>query len=107
MLGQWTGPTQVSWSFHALVSADALPLVTLEDGSTCSPRVNPRDPDPRRFSTQEAAMSKKKKPGKIERPKGPCEPSPPKRPPSPSPSQPWDKLGGPDPLKWLKLGKKK
>ena len=48
----------------------------------------------------------KRKP-KFERPKGPCEPSPPKRPPKPSPTPPWDKLGGPDPWKLLKLGKKK
>ena len=47
----------------------------------------------------------KKKPG-IEVPKGPCEPEPPKRPPPPSPSKPFDRVG-PDPLKWLKLGKKK
>ena len=47
-----------------------------------------------------------KKP-KFEVPKGPCDPKPPKRPPPPSPTPPWDKLGGPDPLKWLKLGKKK
>lgn len=40
-------------------------------------------------------------------PKGPCDPEPPKHPPRPTPTQPWDKLGGPDPLKWLKLGKKK
>jgi len=33
-------------------------------------------------------------------------PRPPKTPPAPSPSKPWDKLG-PDPLKWLKIGKKK
>ena len=52
-------------------------------------------------------MSKKKKGSRIERPEGPCEPKPPKRPPFPTPSKPWDKLGGPDPLKWLKLGRKK
>lgn len=50
-------------------------------------------------------MAKKKK--WIRRPEGPCEPKPPKTPPFPTPSGPWDKLGGPDPLKWLKLGKKK
>ena len=33
VLGQWTGATQVSWSFHPLVSADALALVNLGDGS--------------------------------------------------------------------------
>lgn len=44
---------------------------------------------------------------KLKVPKGPCEPEPPKHPPRPTPTQPWDKLGGPDPLKWLKLGKKK
>ena len=49
---------------------------------------------------------KAKRAPKIERPKGPCEPSPPKRPPDPTPTKPWDKLG-PDPLKWLKLGRKK
>jgi hypothetical protein len=49
-------------------------------------------------------MTSKKK--GIRRPKGPCEPKPPKIPPDPTPSGPWDKLG-PDPLKWLKLGKKK
>jgi hypothetical protein len=50
--------------------------------------------------------NKGKRAPKIERPKGPCEPSPPKRPPDPTPTKPWDKLG-PDPLKWLKLGRKK
>lgn len=44
---------------------------------------------------------------KFRVPKGPCDPTPPKRPPPPTPSGPWDKLGGPDPLKLLKLGKKK
>ncbi|MDE3001929.1 MAG: hypothetical protein OXU39_04275 [Gemmatimonadota bacterium] len=43
---------------------------------------------------------------RIKRPTGPCDPKPPKRPPPPSPSGPWDKLG-PNPLKWLKIGKKK
>jgi hypothetical protein len=47
----------------------------------------------------------KKKTGKLQVPKGPCEPEPPKRPPSPSPTRPWDRRSGPDPLKWLKLGK--
>lgn len=50
-------------------------------------------------------MGKKKTP-KFKVPKGPCEPEPPKRPPPPSPSKPFDRVG-PDPLKWLKLGKKK
>lgn len=50
-------------------------------------------------------MGKKKK-SKFKVPKGPCEPEPPKRPPAPSPSKPFDRIG-PDPLKWLKLGKKK
>jgi len=50
-------------------------------------------------------MSKKKKTS-IRVPKGPCEPSPPKHPPSPEPTKPWDQVG-PDPLKWLKIGKKK
>jgi hypothetical protein len=49
-------------------------------------------------------MAKKSK-KKIRVPKGPCDPKPPKRPPFPSPPEPWDKLG-PDPLKWLKIGKK-
>jgi hypothetical protein len=44
---------------------------------------------------------------KLEVPKGPCDPDPPKHPPRPEPTRPWDDLGGPDPLKWLKLGKKK
>lgn len=43
---------------------------------------------------------------RIKRPRGPCDPKPPKRSPPPSPSGPWDKLG-PNPLKWLKIGKKK
>lgn len=51
-------------------------------------------------------MPKKKKSPPFRRPEGPCDPKPPKRPPFPTPSGPWDKLGGPDPLKWLKLGKK-
>jgi hypothetical protein len=55
---------------------------------------------------RDAMWKKPKKGSKIERPKGPCEPTPPKRPPAPSPTPPWDKLGT-DPLKWLKLGKKK
>ena len=33
-------------------------------------------------------------------------PEPPKAPPPPTPTKPWDKLG-PDPLKWLKIGKQK
>jgi hypothetical protein len=49
----------------------------------------------------------KKKVVKFKVPKGPCDPSPPKRPPDPTPTPPWDKLGGPDPTKWLKLGKKR
>lgn len=49
---------------------------------------------------------KKKKQPKFKVPKGPGEPEPPKRPPPPSPTTAWDKLG-PDPLKWLKIGKKK
>lgn len=47
-----------------------------------------------------------KKRKKFEVPKGPCEPEPPKRPPRPSPTRPWDERTGPDPLKWLKIGKK-
>lgn len=50
-------------------------------------------------------MAEKKK-TKFKVPKGPCEPEPPKRPPPPTPTPPWDSVG-PDPLKWLKLGKKK
>jgi len=50
-------------------------------------------------------MASKKSP-KIKLPKGPCDPEPPKRPPKPTPTPPWDKTG-PDPLKWLKIGKKK
>jgi len=38
-------------------------------------------------------------------PKGPCDPKPPKRPPFPSPTKPGDS-SWPNPLKWLKLGKK-
>ena len=49
-------------------------------------------------------MAKKKK-SKFKVPEGPCTPKPPKRPPPPSPTNPWDKLG-PDPLKWLKIGRK-
>ena len=43
----------------------------------------------------------------IRVPKGPCEPEPPKQPPFPTPTPPWDTLGGPNPLKGLKLGKKR
>mgnify|MGYP003324056533 CR=1 FL=1 len=49
---------------------------------------------------------KKPKRQPIRVPKGPCEPEPPKRPPPPGPTPPWDSAGGPNPLKWLKLGKK-
>jgi hypothetical protein len=51
-------------------------------------------------------MPKKPKKPTLRVPKGPCEPEPPKRPPSPRPTPAWDKTPGPDPLKWLKLGKK-
>jgi hypothetical protein len=52
-------------------------------------------------------MAKQKKQiGKVKVPKGPCEPEPPKRPPDPTPTKPWDRLGGPNPLRWLKLGRK-
>ena len=51
-------------------------------------------------------MPKKKKSPPVPRPKGPGEPKPPKTPPFPTPSGPWDKLG-PDPLKWLRIGKKR
>lgn len=49
-------------------------------------------------------MAGKKKPH-FKVPKGPCDPEPPRRPPPPTPPGPSDTLG-PDPLKWLKLGKK-
>jgi len=52
-------------------------------------------------------MPKKQKSPKLKIPKGPCEPEKPRHPPKPTPTEPWDKLGGPDPLKWLKLGKKR
>lgn len=51
-------------------------------------------------------MAKKKKKTKFKVPEGPCDPKPPKIPDFPTPTKPWDKLGGPDPLKWLKLGRK-
>lgn len=51
-------------------------------------------------------MAKKTKTTKFKVPKGPCDPEPPKRPPDPEPTRPWDK-SGPDPLKWLKIGKKR
>lgn len=51
------------------------------------------------------ASKKPRKKPKFKVPKGPCDPEPPKRPPPPTPTPPWDTLG-PDPLKWLKLGKK-
>jgi len=54
-----------------------------------------------------AKKPSKTKTPKLRIPKGPCDPEPPKRPPNPEPTQPWDKAGGPDPLKWLKLGKKR
>lgn len=50
-------------------------------------------------------MADRKKRTKFKVPKGPCDPEPPKRPPPPKPTPPWNKLG-PNPLKWLKLGKK-
>jgi hypothetical protein len=53
-----------------------------------------------------AKNKKKTTKAKIRVPKGPCDPEPPKRPPFPTPSKPWDERGGPDPLEWLKLGKK-
>jgi hypothetical protein len=52
-------------------------------------------------------MPKRPKKPKIRTPKGPCEPEPPRRPPFPTPAPPWDKSPGPDPLKLLKLGKKR
>lgn len=54
------------------------------------------------------AKSTKKttKKAKLRVPKGPCDPEPPKRPPFPTPTPPWDTLGGPNPLKGLKPGKK-
>jgi len=51
-------------------------------------------------------MAKKAKRTKIRVPKGPCEPEAPRRPPEPTPTRPWDKVSGPDPLKWLRLGKR-
>lgn len=51
-----------------------------------------------------SAPRDRKHPFKV--PKGPCDPQPPKRPPPPSPGKPGDALW-PDPLEWLKLGKKK
>jgi hypothetical protein len=54
---------------------------------------------------KQPGSTKKKKTGKLRVPKGPCEPEPPKRPPRPSPTKPWDSVAGPNPLKWLKLGK--
>jgi hypothetical protein len=47
----------------------------------------------------------KRKSTKLKVPKGPCEPEPPKRPPDPTPTRPWDERLGPNPLKWLKIGK--
>jgi hypothetical protein len=52
-------------------------------------------------------MAKRPKKAKIPLPKGPCEPEPPRRPPFPKPTPPSDTRGGPDPLKWLKIGKKR
>jgi hypothetical protein len=43
---------------------------------------------------------------KLKIPRGPCEPEAPRRPPAPKPTPPADTRGGPDPLKWLKIGKK-
>jgi hypothetical protein len=51
-------------------------------------------------------MAKKQK-TKLRVPEDPCDPNPPKQPPVPSPPGPWDKIGGPDPLKWLQVEKKK
>ena len=50
-------------------------------------------------------MAKKKK-TRFKVPEGSCDPKPPKIPDFPTPTKPWDKLGGPAPLKWLKLGRK-
>ncbi|MGE0159164.1 MAG: hypothetical protein AB7T31_07090 [Gemmatimonadales bacterium] len=52
-------------------------------------------------------MAKRPKKTKVRIPKGPCEPEPPRRPPFPKPTPPSDTRGGPDPLQWLKLGKKR
>ena len=46
----------------------------------------------------------RKRPFKV--PQGPCDPKPPKMPPPPTPPGPGDSVW-PDPLKLLKLGKKK
>ena len=50
--------------------------------------------------------NRKSKKTKVRVPEGPGEPKPPRRPPAPKPTPPWDHTPGPDPLKWLKLGKK-
>jgi len=55
-------------------------------------------------SRRQAAPRDRKHPFKM--PKGPCEPAPPKPPPFPTPAKPGDSLG-PNPLAWLKLGRKK
>ena len=51
-------------------------------------------------------MAQKQK-TKFRVPEGQCDPNPPKQPPVPSPPGPWDKIGGPNPLKWLQIRKKK
>ena len=66
------------------------------------------------FQTQEAMMAKNRRPSAprdrkrsfFKVPKGPCDPKPPKVPPRPTPAKPGDSLW-PDPLKLLKLGKRK
>jgi hypothetical protein len=51
--------------------------------------------------------SKRKAKKHVRIPKGPCEPEPPRQPPFPRPTPPWDAPSGPNPLKWLDIGKKK
>ena len=51
-------------------------------------------------------MPKKRK-SKLEFPEPPCTPKPPRPPKKPTPTKPWDRLGRDNPLRWLKLGKKK
>ena len=54
-------------------------------------------------SRRQSAPRDRKRPFKV--PRGPCEPKPPKHPGPPKPTKPGDTLW-PDPLKWLKIGKK-
>ena len=54
-------------------------------------------------SRRQNAPRDRKHPFKV--PRGPCEPKPPKHPGPPKPNKPGDVVW-PDPLKWLKIGKK-